>query len=103
VAGKARTTTTIQARGQLFRHHSGLCPRDDEADEALQILRRTSWRVQVEQEGPNGIRRAQSEIEAPMHSQRRPTWQERADSKARRARSEANGRSWASPPDIRVA
>jgi len=28
----------IQARGQLSRHHSGPCPRDD-AEEALQILR----------------------------------------------------------------
>ena len=43
MAGKARTTTTIQARGQLSRHHSGLCPCADEADDALQILRPTSW------------------------------------------------------------
>ena len=28
----------IQAKGQLSRHHSGPCPRDD-TDEALQILR----------------------------------------------------------------
>ena len=37
MAGSARTTRTIQARGQLSRHHSGPCPRDD-ADEALQIF-----------------------------------------------------------------
>ena len=33
MAGSARTMRTIQARGQLSRHHSGPCPRDD-ADEA---------------------------------------------------------------------
>jgi hypothetical protein len=38
VAGSARTTRTMQARGQLSRHHSEPCPRGDEADEALQML-----------------------------------------------------------------
>jgi len=38
MTGSAKPTRMIQAKGQLSRHHSGPCPRDD-AEEPLQILR----------------------------------------------------------------